>query len=380
MTRNSIKLSLSRDQGRDFVPKLYLDEILKARVVRSFGDNRAVIQLKGSEILAETGTPLPKGSTFNVRVEQLQPRVILNPLPEQACAADKPTALLKSYLPNQTPLGDIIQRLQGILAEKWLAQDVGFDKAIHAKLEMILSNIVFNDKKMFQSSFLLNLITQSGLVYESKIKRLLSKSQSMKSFGGVLDTDLKGMLMKILEGIQLREGTGNSVLTMQGFSKENVGYLHKLLQELVDNIELNQITNCVTKDEGNYVYLQIPLAFQDRIDNADFYLFYGPKGKEACDQREDFSLVFLLNVEELGHIRVDTSVKKTDVFCRFTVENHEVAEFINDLLPQLRDRLLSLGYTVEGMDCLVTQDSSHMEIGPLENLMTDSVRFVDVKV
>ena len=360
--------------------KLHLNEILMARVVRSLGDNRAVIQLKGSEILAETGTQLSKGSNITVRVEQLQPRVILNPLPEQASAANKPAALLKSYLPNQTPLGDIIQRLQGILTEKWLVQDAGLHKAMHEKLEMILSNIVFNEKKMFQSSFLLNLITQSGLIYESKIKRLLSRSQSPKSFGGVIDGDLKGMLMKVLESIQLREGTGNSVLTMQGFSKENIGYLHKLMQELVDNIELTQITNCVTKDEGNYVYLQIPLAFQDRIDNADFYLFYGTKDGETGDQKEDFSLVFLLNMEELGHIRVDTRVKKTDVFCRFTVENHEVAEFINDLLPQLTDRLLFLGYTVEGMDCLVTQDSSHMEIGPLENLMSDSVRFVDVKV
>lgn len=377
---NYFKLHLSRDQTKDFLPKLHLGEELEARVIKPMGDNRALIQLKGFEILAETGSPLSQGSNITVRVQQLTPRVIFNLLPQHANSVDTSACLLKTYLPNQSPLGEIIERLQGLLSEKWLTEDHGLNKPFYQNLKTVLSNIVFNQDKINNPEFLMNLITQSGLTYESKIRRLLSKGSMHESFGGQIDGDLKGLLLKILEGSNLRGGLIHSVFGGEGLSGEKIGLLMQAARDLVENIELTQITNSVTKQEGDYVYLQIPLAFQDGIDNAELYLFYDRKRKDNERNKEDFSLVFLLSMEEMGNIRIDVNVKKNDVYCRFTVKNEEIAQFINDLLPRLRDRLLSMGYGVEVMDCVVPEDMSQVEIGFGENFISESIRFVDVKV
>ena len=361
------------------ISKLNIGEILEGRVVEYLNNHKAIVDFKGMEILAETKSPLSQGEHIMVEVARLRPKITLNILPKNIFPSDKPPSLLKMYLPHQAPIGQLIESLQRILSEKQLTQQTAFDNSIYQNLKEILSNIVFSDKKMPQPEFLQNFITQSGLLYESKLKRLLMKNPMPESLD-YIKTDLKGILLKISQNLNLDRHTSQLTGTGDGLFNDKMEYFLKTVKAFINNIELNQLTNYFTKQNEGYLYLQIPLAFQDGTDSADLFLFHNRRGKHGNDEKEDFSLVFLLSMEGLGNLRIDTNVKKKDIHCRIAVETYEVAQFIGGSLPGLRDRLSALGFSVETLDCIVLEDPSQAEVNFGENFVSESIRFVDIKV
>ncbi|MFH1624660.1 MAG: hypothetical protein ABID54_05825 [Pseudomonadota bacterium] len=374
------KISLSHDRESEFVSRLDVGEVLEGRVVKSLGNQKAVVSFKGTRVVAETRSPLSPGDNIVVRVEQLKPRVILNLLPEKTQTSNKATSLLKMYLPNRVPLGEVIEKLQRILGEKSLVLHTNFDKALYQSLKAVLSNIIFDEGKVFKPEYILNFITQSGLLYESKLKRLLAKSPLLNSDMDKINNDLKGLLLKISGDSNLNESLARLTASQDEIPKEKIEYFLKTVRELVENIELTQLTNSIAKKEGDYLYLQIPLAFRNGFDNGELHLYYNRKGAPTDAEREDFSLVFLLHMEGLGNIRIDTNIEKRVIYCRIIVESHEVASFVNGFLPQLKDRLTSLDYTVEEIDCTVLEDSPEAWVGFGESFIPDSTNFVDIKV
>jgi len=373
------RICIPSDRDIQFISKLNIGEILEGRVVEYLNNHKAIVDFKGMEILAETKSPLSQGEHIVVEVARLRPKIILNILPKNIFPTDKPASLLKTYLPHQAPIGQLIESLQRILSEKRVTQQTAFDNSIYQNLKEILSNIVFSDEKMSQPEFLQNFITQSGLLYESKLKRFLMKNLMPESLD-YIKNDLKGILLKISQNLNLDRHTSQLIGTNNSQFNDRMEYFFKTVTEFINNIELNQLTNYFTKQDEGYLYLQIPLAFQDGTESAELYLFHNRKEKHGNDEKEDFSLVFLLSMEGLGTLRIDTNVKKKDIHCRIAVETYEIAKFVRGSLPGLRDRLSALGFTVEKLDCIVLEDPSQAKVSFGENFVSQSIRFVDIKV
>ena len=380
LTGDCFKINIPSDRETGFVSRLHLGEILEGRILESLGNRKVVVNFNGTEVFAEAGNSLSPGTDIVVKVAQLMPKVELNLLSHSSCPTDKCTSLLKRYLSNYVPLGKAIETLQRILGEEWSARQLSFDKTLYRNLETVLSNIIFDEGKMFKPEYLSNFLTQSGLLYESKLKRLLMKSLAPQSLKAEINSDLKGLLLKISKYPYLTEGFNHMVRGEDGLSGERADLLLKTVRELVDNIELNQLTNCVRKKEGDYLYIQIPLAFQDGINSAELYIYCNRRRRTAGVEKEDFNLVFLLSLEGLGSIKIDTNIKKRHVWCRIAVEDNDVARFINVFLPGLEDRLSALDYIVERIDCVVLEDPSQVKVSFGENFASESFKFVDVKV
>ena len=380
LTASHCRIYVPRDRDTEFTSRLHLGEILKGRVVASLGPQKAIVKFEGVEALAETRSHLSPGSDIVVRVARLSPKVLLNLVHADPCFSDKPISLIRTYLPTRIPLGETIEKLQEILSDKRLMKYLSVDRTLYQNLGTILSNIIFDETKMYKPEFLLNFMTQSGLLYESKLKRLLLRGVPQLFIDGELNNDLKGLLLKVSQDLNLKEGLGHAAGNGEGGPEEKITHFLKTVRELVDNVELNQLTNCIAKKERNYLYLQIPLAFQDRIDDAELYIYYNHQGKNTDLEKENFNLVFLLNMEELGNVKIDTSIRKRYVYCRIAVEDQTVARFINEFLPVLRNRLSALDYYVEKIDCVVLEDPSEVTVSFGENFASGAVKLVDVKV
>ncbi|RPH86803.1 MAG: hypothetical protein EHM75_07085, partial [Desulfobacteraceae bacterium] len=74
------------------------------------GPQRVLIQVNGKELVAETAFPIPEGAEFQVRVEQLEPRVIFRLLMPTS-GGSVSFSLLKKYWVGDPPLE--------MLAESW---------------------------------------------------------------------------------------------------------------------------------------------------------------------------------------------------------------------------------------------------------------------
>jgi len=380
LTREHLKIYIPFVRDTGLTSGLHLGEILEGRVVKSLGNQKAIINLKGTEVLAETRSSLTTGSNIVVRVAHLKPTVVLSLLSQDISSLGKSASLIKTFLPNQVPFGQVVERLQRIIGEQWFARHLAFDKTLYQNLKSTLSTIVFDEEKMFKPEFLSNFLNRSGLLYETKLKRLISKGQLPRFLEHEINNDLKGLLLRISEAPDLNKGFFNKVTGEDDFSREKIGYFLKTVRELINNIELSQLANFIRKREDDCIYLQIPLAFQDEIDDAELYLYCNRRGRKTDAEKEELGLVFLLNMEGLGYLKIDVNIKKKLIYCQVSVEDPEVAGFISGFLPSLKDRLSALDYVVEKVDCVVLKDRGKVRVGLGENIIPESVRFVDVKV
>jgi hypothetical protein len=265
-----------------------------------------------------------------VKVKQLSPKIVLSLFSETIPLSDKLTSQIKVLLPYQMALGKLIEDLrQNIILNQQLEWNG------KEKLQAILSSLVFNRNA---GEYLKAFISASGLLYENKIMRYLSGISK-----GPLEDDLKGLLLKLVS--ELGDGP---LLTPK---TSNNSFLANLVSSGLKNIELQQYLNLLTKETGDFYLLQIPVTLSQTIETIDLYLYNQREKSGKKEKKDRFTLVFELNLKGLGGLKVVTLVADKKILCRVMAAEENIAEFIQLLLPQLKDRLENLGYRVEAMSC-----------------------------
>ena len=136
------------------------------------------------------------------------------------------------------------------------------------------------------------------------------------------------------------------------------GTLEELKQDLgsfLQKIELYQVLNLRPSDSPDRFFLFLPLWLGNQLQFVEFNLSL-PREKSAPEKGNGFSVLFLLNLPDLGKVRIEVQIKEKDLFCRFVVSEGEVSEFLKQNLSLLRERLEGLGF----------QPSLQMTAGPVE--------------
>jgi hypothetical protein len=71
----------------------------------------------------------------------------------------------------------------------------------------------------------------------------------------------------------------------------------------------------------------------------------GFSGEEGTSSgKEDSSLLFLLNLPEMGRLKIEVVIRKEDLFCRFYLAAPSFQEEIQHNFPELENRLRALGF------------------------------------
>jgi len=329
---------------RGLLSQLVIGEVLEGRTIEHLGDQRILVSLKDKCVVAETQRALLPGETFMVQVKQLSPKIVLSLLSEPIPLGNKLVSQIKTLLTYQIALGRLIEDLQKNIV---LNQQLEWDGK--EKLQTILSSLVFNQS---QGDYLKAFISASGLLYENKIMRYLSGASKELP----LD-DLKGLLLRLVS--ELNVGSSNN------------SSLANLVSSGVKNIELQQYLNLLSKETGDFYLLQIPVAFSQTIETVHLYL-YDQRDKSGRKEKKDcFTLVFLLSLEGLGEVKIVTFIADKNILCRVTVAQEKQAEFIQRLLPQLKDRLENFGYQVEALSCSAAKETPDQL--PLPGLDLDAI-------
>ncbi len=68
-------------------------------------------------------------------------------------------------------------------------------------------------------------------------------------------------------------------------------------------------------------------------------------------------MLFLLNLPELGRVRIEVRMKEKDLFCRFRFSESGVPDFVREALPGLGSRLGELGYQAHLEVLLETEEN-----------------------
>lgn len=100
-------------------------------------------------------------------------------------------------------------------------------------------------------------------------------------------------------------------------------------------------------DQGTYV--QVPYMLGGEQGTMDVIVRRDGKGAGAAENEEHQSVVFLLELEGLGPLRVDAGLNGKNMHAKFTTPSEEVGRFIEIELPKLHEALETQEFIVEGI-------------------------------
>jgi hypothetical protein len=135
--------------------------------------------------------------------------------------------------------------------------------------------------------------------------------------------------------------------------------LRQQAHELLTAIERTQVLNSVNNERGEPLTFQIPFLLDGRASTAEFYVERRfEDGRKTDPEERHYSVIALLDLSELGALRVDLAMHKKQLSVKVTVEREETELLAVRRLPVLRQTLGEQGFAVEFLKCERKNDGS----------------------
>ena len=353
-------------------------QTIKATVIDISGKNNAVVKFKNRLITAYFPALSPKpGANASLVVTAHGDNFRL-----VAQQDGTPKAIdifkIKALLPFKESFGEMIQKLDVLINSseviKNLSTETGLVERFVKTLNLFKIQSLGKRFPVQDSTQLKEQIDLSGINYEPKVKKIFQGKEPYK-VPHDLKVDLKGQLMRLLEVVEARVEEKDTSLNQRRQFMEAI----KIFRSAVGNIELQQLTNQVSRQESQPIVLQIPDPFMigktvnlyvRHVDNEG-------KGKSNKDN-DSVLLVFLLELSALGNLRVDAKMNKESISVRIDVENQDIAQFIDGNLKEFCARLGELGFEVNASCSVVRKIEDNLSNQLNQLLIDDSKRLVDL--
>ena len=286
---------------------------------------------------------------------------------------------IKSLLPYKESFGVMVQKLDILLNSseviKSLRAETGLVPRLIKTLNLLKAPFFEQDLTSQGSTLIKQQIDLSGINYESKVKHALEGKELLDVPTNVKN-DLKGQLINLLKLLEIRIG-GNETSAIQ---RHQLLKVIKVLMRAVDNIELQQLTNQLSRQENQPITLQIPDPFMIG-KTINLYIRQSEDKSKNKENKENKSvlLVFFLELSALGNLRVDAKINNQAISLRIDVENSNIAKFVENSLKDFCSSLDDLGFEVNASCGVVANIDKELEskLNPL--LISETNRLVDLR-
>lgn len=176
-------------------------DIVEGRVLKTFGQNQALVRFRGVDLMAVTQSRLAEGQKIVGKVESVTPQFTISLIPGETASEAKSAGLLRLLLPSKAPMGETLARaLDAVRGEpagaagqpgdvlKSLANDI--EKLMSANLEKLAPQDVKQALK------------NSGVYLESLLRKAVEGLVTRQELKTGLATDLKANLSKALNIVE----------------------------------------------------------------------------------------------------------------------------------------------------------------------------------
>ncbi len=235
-------------------------QTIKATVIDISGKNNAVVKFKNRLITAYFPALSPKpGANASLVVTAHGDNFRL-----VAQQDGTPKAIdvlkIKALLPFKESFGEMIQKLDVLINSseviKNLSTETGLVERFVKTLNLFKIQSLGKRLPVQDSTQLKEQIDLSGINYEPKVKNFFQGKEPYK-VPPDLKVDLKGQLMRLLEVVEVRVEEKDTSPNQRRQFMEAI----KIFRSAVGNIELQQLTNQISRQEGQPIVLQIPDPF-----------------------------------------------------------------------------------------------------------------------
>jgi hypothetical protein len=334
-------------RGPEKIPLFRPGDRVEGRVLQQIDTHHFSLQLGGRRVVVESNVSLPLSADLIFQVEDVGARTLLKWLPPESPEESPMISFLKKALSRDTPLEQLAAKLSRLEQVKWMppAEKETWKQFLHLFHRFSLSDLESQGPHLLEKLF-----SQSGFFWESKVRHWIEGGRQEPA-DPLVREDLKGLALKLLDHLKGLAGSSGSEMGKPG----TLGELKQDLGSFLQKVELYQILNLRPSDSPDRFFLFFPLWLGNHLQFVEFDLSL-PREKSAPGKGKGFSVLFLLNLPDLGKVRIEVQIKEKDLFCRFVVSEGEVSEFLKQNLSLLRERLEGLGF----------RPSLQMTAGPVE--------------
>ena len=216
------------------------------------------------------------------------------------------------------------------------------------KLIKLFDSIIFSPRTKNNPLFLKDFVSRIGLLLESSLRQLVDEA-SKGRIEKPLQDNLKALLLKLSSAVGevLRE---NSKLDIEITAK--LTNILTFTNEALKVIEVKQALNSVFQDSDNGLVLQVPVALADGFRLAHIFITPEEKNGQGKTKFSSCAVTIFLDLDLLGKIAVNASVRDGGFNCVIKCENLEIKDLINDNLDELKNSLSGTGYRLGYIDCV----------------------------
>lgn len=329
---------------------LSVGQIVEAVVVEKAGPSRFVLTAKDYSFLANSDLPLGKGERLIVRVEQLNPQIILRAVNQQEVSSSIISEYINTYRSNPDALREMFTMGRDVLNQTSLMDLLpGKAKEYIGNILKLMDASVFSPSSLKNSLFVKDYVSNLGLLLEYNLRKTVQeKGERGNPRSG---ETLKGLLMKLSEELRPQLG-GDGIAGKEDVQK--VAQLAKFTEASIKTIECQQMINVSYKtNDANYL-LQIPILFPEEMKTVDLFIETEKDGGGG-NAGKRYHVVMLLDMDALGEMMVDVSLAGNKLGCVFKFDDPEAKEFFSAFLSDLENAASLLGYECNFLNCVLLE-------------------------
>lgn len=315
--------------GDNLLPALELGLELEATVTDELANGKLLLQVGSSLIEADGPGGLSAGQSLKLRVEQLQPQIVLQITQAEPSLKAEATRLLRQHLPVHADEGQLLDNLQRLLTLHLSKEPNGAEaKSPLAKLHEAITHLVAHESAV-QPETVQSLLQDGGIFYEAKLAQ--ATQHDPEGLRAIADQDLKGLLLAALS---------EAIITAPAER------LTPAITAQLNNLETQQAANLLAQVTDGSVHLQIPFFNGASFSTAAVAIERDGKGNAGTSRNQSggYGLLFLLDLENFGRTRIDAHVHEQSLRVMFYVDRDSSVVSIKEELPQFRQLLQGLGY------------------------------------
>lgn len=310
------------------LPPFKVGQELSATIMGALDDSRLILNIGGALLEANNPGGLAPGQTVRLRVDFLEPQVMLHIVEQEPTIESEASSLLRQRLPGLTDQDKTLTTFPEKLVSSIILLSGTTPRSTLEKLRSFVADILDNQQPLSPER-LMQFVRDSGLHYESKLFRAIGENSS--DLAAIADRDLKGLLLGALK--DLEAGAGGGVPR-----RAIVGQL--------DHLEIQQAVNLLAQLEGQP--LQIRLPFFTGAGFTDVALAVQRdgqgRGEVSGEAAQEYTLMFLLDLDNFGRMRIEAHLKAQDLRVIFYVDREESAALLRQEMPAFAATLKAVGY------------------------------------
>lgn len=310
-------------------PALELGLELDALVTDELAGGRLLLQVGNSLIEADSPGGLSAGQSLKLRVEQLQPQIVLQITQAEPSLKAEATRLLRQHLPVHADEGQLLENLQKLLTAHLNKEPAGAEvKSPLAKLHEAVTHLVAQETAV-KPETVQSLLQDGGIFYEAKLAH--ATQHDPEGLRAIAEQDLKGLLLSALS---------------ESFATAPTERLTPAITAQLNNLETQQAANLLAQFTDGALHLQVPFFNGSSVSTAALAIEPDSKGNSGASQGRGsgYGLLFLLDLENFGRTRIDAHVDQESLRVMFYVDRDSSVASIKAELPQFRQLLQGLGY------------------------------------